>query len=143
GIAARRATTRAGGPHVSARSTTAERRAALSTNRAWRMADAGSGTPPIAPATSASARPVTPPPHGFSRGCDASKIVTRAPRRASEYAAHAPAGPAPTMATSVSVNIFHRRWGPHPQRELTLMRRRWLCLANGAAWPQALLMVAW
>ena len=28
----------------------------------------------------ASARPVTPPPHGFSRGCDGSKIVTRAPR---------------------------------------------------------------
>src|SRR5205814_720294 len=31
------------------------------------------------------------------------------------------------------------RWGPrHPQRELTLMQRRRLCLADAAAWPQAL-----
>jgi hypothetical protein len=29
--------------------------------------------------------------------------------------------------------------GPHPQRELTLMRHRWLRMATGAAWPQALL----
>ena len=27
--------------------------------------------------------------------------------------------------------------GPHPRRELTLMRRRRLCLAATAAWPQA------
>src|SRR5438034_2117281 len=27
--------------------------------------------------------------------------------------------------------------GPHPRRELTLMRRRRLCLAAVAAWPQA------
>ena len=58
----------------------------------------------IASATSASARPVTPPPHGFSRGCDASTIVTRAPRVASTYAARAPAGPAPTITTSSRIN---------------------------------------
>src|SRR5262252_520961 len=52
----------------------------------------------------ARARPVTPPPHGFSRGCDGSKTVTRAPARASLYAAQAPAGPAPTMATSTMLN---------------------------------------
>src|SRR5438045_2267271 len=28
--------------------------------------------------------------------------------------------------------------GPHPRRELTLMRRRLLLLAGGVAWPQAL-----
>ena len=56
---------------------------------------------PTASRTSASARPVTPPPHGFSRGWLRSKMVTRAPERARQYAAHAPAGPAPTIETSV------------------------------------------
>ena len=59
----------------------------------------------MASATSASARPVTPPPHGFSRGCEPSKIVTRAPLRASTNAARAPAGPAPTIATSSRMNL--------------------------------------
>jgi hypothetical protein len=54
----------------------------------------------MASLTSASARPVTPPPHGFSRGRDPSNTVTRAPRRARRYAAAAPAGPPPTIATS-------------------------------------------
>jgi len=33
---------------------------------------------------------------------------------------------------------FSLALGPHPQRELTPMRRRRRCLAVGAAWPQAL-----
>ena len=28
--------------------------------------------------------------------------------------------------------------GPNPHRELTLMRRPWLCLGGATAWPQAL-----
>ena len=56
--------------------------------------------------TSASARPVTPPPHGFSRGATR-RIVTCAPREASTKAARAPAGPAPTITTS-------SRIGPAP-----------------------------
>ena len=62
-----------------------------------------------APATSASARPVTPPPHGFSRGCEPSTSATRAPARARRYAAHAPAGPAPTIATSAWV-VYRCPW---------------------------------
>src|SRR6188768_3629373 len=48
--------------------------------------------------TRASARPVSPPPHGFSRGWLGSNSVTDAPRRASRAAAVAPAGPPPMMA---------------------------------------------
>src|SRR5437867_2103828 len=33
--------------------------------------------------------------------------------------------------------------GPHPRRELTLMRRRRLRMAAGAAWPQALGLIYW
>src|SRR5436309_6841489 len=69
--------------------------------RAERITEAAQSAASNVSATSASARPVTPPPHGFSRGCDLSKSVTRAPWRASTYAARAPAGPAPTIATSV------------------------------------------
>src|SRR5215475_12978445 len=70
----------------------------------------------IAPDTSPSARPVTPPPHGFSRGWVPSTSVTRAPRRASPYAAQHPAGPAPTMTTSatsqaLAVIVIHYRHG--------------------------------
>ena len=61
----------------------ADRSPAVSTNRARSIGDAGRSRWPIASAQNASARPVMPPPHGFSRGCDGSKIVTRAPRRAS------------------------------------------------------------
>src|SRR3990167_8568616 len=88
--------------------TTADRPAAVSRNRARRTAAAGRDVSAMASATSARARPVTPPPHGFSRGCDGSKMVTRAPRRAGEYAAHAPAGPAPTVATSMGGITVYR-----------------------------------
>src|SRR5215471_16252273 len=56
----------------------------------------------MALATIAIARPVTPPPHGFSRGCEPSTSATRAPRIASVRAAHEPDGPAPMTATSTS-----------------------------------------
>src|SRR5215831_15405149 len=61
--------------------------------------------------TSPSARPVTPPPHGFSRGWLPSTSVTTAPRRASPYAAQLPTGPAPTIATSqaLAVIVIHYR----------------------------------
>src|ERR1019366_63583 len=101
----RLATTRpvAGGRPAAARSTPAPARLDASVKRAVRMTHAGSAAMSSAPATSASARPVTPPPHGFSRGWVGSTSATRAPRRASEYAAHAPAGPAPRIETSVTV----------------------------------------
>ena len=51
--------------------------------RAARIFVGSSGDPFSASRTSDRARPVTPPPHGFSRGCEPSKIVTRAPARAS------------------------------------------------------------
>src|SRR3954466_274650 len=76
------------------------------------MAVCGNALASIASATSARARPVTPPPHGFSRGCEPSKIVTRAPPRASTYAARAPAGPAPTIATSMRTSIIQE---PNPE----------------------------
>jgi len=69
-------------------------------NRADRMTVLGKLDGLMASLTRASARPVTPPPHGFSRGRDPSNTVTRAPRRARRYAAAAPAGPPPTIATS-------------------------------------------
>src|SRR6266545_3247131 len=59
------------------------------------------GRPPRgAHPASADARAVTPPPHAFSRGWLPSISATRAPDRASTRAATAPAGPAPTIATS-------------------------------------------
>ena len=48
--------------------------------------------------SSPSALPVRPPPHGFSRGCDASKTVASMPPSASFVASSEPAGPAPTIA---------------------------------------------
>ena len=78
-----RSATRSALPALAPRSssaTTADRRSPDSVKRAERMTDAGQSAASMASATSASARPVTPPPHGFSRGCDASTIVTRAPR---------------------------------------------------------------
>src|SRR3954468_7320941 len=71
------------------------------------MAVRGNASGSMASPTSASARPVTPPPHGFSRGCEASKIATRAPLRARQRATHAPAGPAPTTATSYFILVIN------------------------------------
>ena len=73
--------------------TVTERPRAASTNRAERMRREGSRAASTASATSASARPVTPPPHGFSRGCEPSMSATRAPARARQNAARDPAGP--------------------------------------------------
>src|SRR5438034_3080550 len=42
------------------------------------------------------------------------------------------------MGRSVVTYFLPLAPGPHPRRELTPMRRRRLCLAVGAAWPQAL-----
>src|SRR5206468_1002231 len=39
---------------------------------------------------------------------------------------------------TVRANIISLALGPHPQRELTLMRERRLCMAVALAWPQAL-----
>jgi hypothetical protein len=78
-------------------------------NRARAMAEAGSSDLSMASLTSARARPVTPPPHGFSRGCDGSKSLTRAPLVARQYAAQAPEGPPPTMATSSMMLIQSAR----------------------------------
>ena len=73
------------------------------------MIEAGGGSSsPIAPATNASARPVTPPPHGFSRGCDG--IEDRDAGAASRQVVSGPraGGPAPTMATSVERTVGFR-----------------------------------
>jgi len=40
---------------------------------------------------------------------------------------------------TVRANIISLALGPHPQRELTLMRERRLCMAAALAWPQALM----
>jgi hypothetical protein len=40
---------------------------------------------------------------------------------------------------TVRDNIISLALGPHPQRELTLMRERRLCMAAALAWPQALM----
>jgi hypothetical protein len=62
----------------------------------------GRGSPAGAAGRSRSAFAVSPPPHGFSRGWDASNTTTRAPSPARRKAARAPAGPAPTTATFMS-----------------------------------------
>jgi hypothetical protein len=72
--------------------------------QARRIVTAGSGG--NADRTRASARPVTPPPQGFSRGCDGSS--TAHTRRIIRYAAHAPAG-APTIAMSWFTGTLQRQ----------------------------------
>src|SRR6478672_12952357 len=64
--------------------------------------------------SSRAARPVTPPPHGLSRGNVAlSTSSTRAPDDARRYAATDPAGPAPTTTTS-NEPIGHKATIPAP-----------------------------
>src|SRR5437773_6867363 len=48
-----------------------------------------------------------------------------------------PAHPAHPAHPAILPVFFGLAPGPHPRRELTLMRRRRLCLAATAAWPQA------
>jgi hypothetical protein len=43
------------------------------------------------------------------------------------------------LRIGLGVSILTLALGPHPQRELTPMRRRRLCMAASAAWPQALM----
>ena len=83
-----------------------------SMKRAERIRTADRARARWAGAISARARPVMPPPHGFSRGCEGSMSDTRAPRRASRNAAQLPLGPAPTMVMWRVVDTSDRSAAP-------------------------------
>src|SRR5438128_155743 len=83
----------------------------------------GSGSSAGAAGSRARALAVSPPPHGFSRGCEASKTVTAAPSRASRYESRAPAGPAPTTATLTTGRRRRSRRGAGLDRADDLVRR--------------------
>ena len=85
---------------------------AESMKRAERIRTADRADARWAGAISARARPVMPPPHGFSRGCEGSMSSTRAPRRASRNAAQLPLGPAPTMVMWRVVDTLDRYAAP-------------------------------
>ena len=90
--------------HIGARERCRRARARAASTAADRTMTDGSERMSMASATSASARPVSPPPQGFSRGWLGSKSETGAPARARRAAAIAPAGPAPMMAMRIGVS---------------------------------------
>src|SRR5262249_47273943 len=83
---------------VSTRRPAGPRRRTADDGRASARSSASSGNLSNAPG-------VTPPPQGFSRGCDGSKTTTRCPALASRQAQNEPGGPALTTATSITSHV--------------------------------------
>ena len=74
-------------------------------NRHWSTRRTGRGSSAGAGGSRRRAFAVSPPPHGFSRGWEASNTTARAPSRARSAAESAPAGPAPTIATFIDWRV--------------------------------------
>ena len=96
------------------RLTVASRGVVSAVKRAVLATTSGRSAEARASATSSSARAVRPPPHGFSLGWLWSNSTTLAPADASWCAAHAPAGPPPTIAMSGVMRTPHHEVSVRP-----------------------------